>query len=136
MKKSRVLKNLLLVLVQFCLGATTACATLDDFWEGRARFEQVGELNYGELHPDGVPKAAAGWYAVANGRWYSFSRSVICDRPAHCAHDRTEVSVSESRDKGRTWSKPVIAASPGASASGDDCVILDGSTFHDRSTGI
>jgi hypothetical protein len=46
------------------------------------------------------------------------------------------VLVRESRDKGRTWSNPVTAASPGAGAAGDGCAILDGSTFYDRSSGI
>jgi len=132
-----VLNRLVQWLAPLCLGVTAACAqpTLDDFWDGRARFEQVGELNYGRLHPDGVPIAAAGWYAAAEGRWYAFSRTVIFNRPAYCAHDHTEVVVSESRDKGRTWSNPIVAVSPGASASGDGCAILDGSTFYDRSNG-
>lgn len=133
-----VLKSLIQLLVPLCLGVTTACAqpTLDDLWEGRARFEQVGELNYGALHADGVPKAAAGWYTASVGRWYAFSRSVVVDRSAHCPLDHTEVIVSESRDKGRTWSTPVVAASPGASAAGDGCAILDGSTFYEQSSGI
>ncbi len=132
-----MVKRLLQLFAPLCLAATSACAqpTLDDLWEGRARLEQVGELNYGGLHSDGVPMAAAGWYAVAGGRWYAFSRKVIFDRPAYCANDHTQVIVSESRDKGRTWSTPVVAASPGASAKGDGCTVLDGSTFHDRASG-
>lgn len=132
-----VLKSLFQLLVPMCVGATTACAqpTLDDLWEGRARFEQVGELNYGALHADGVPKAEAGWYTASGGRWYAFSRSVIANRSANCPLDHTEVMVSESRDKGRTWSTPLVAASPGTSAAGDGCAILDGSTFHDQSSG-
>lgn len=130
-------KRLIQFLGLLCFGATSACGqpTLDDLWEGRARMVQVGELNYGGLHADGVPKASAGWYAVREGRWYAFSRSVVLDGAAHCPNDRTEVIVSESRDKGRTWSEPVVAASPGASAAGDGCAILDGSTFYDGSTG-
>lgn len=115
------LRRLIQTLVALCFGVTSACgqATLNDLWEGRARFEQVGELKYGAQWSNGVPKEIAGWYAVANGRWYAFSRSVITARPAYCPHDSVEVLVSESRDKGRTWSNPVTAVSPGASAAGD-----------------
>jgi hypothetical protein len=119
------------------LGTTSACAqpTLDDLWQGKAHFRQVGELNYGGLHADGVPKASAGWYAVADGRWYAFSRTVIPRREARCASDHTQVVVSESRDQGRSWSAPVVAAAPASSRAGDGCAILDGSTFYDRSDG-
>lgn len=130
-------RQLLNAIVPLCFGATAACGqpTLEDLWEGRARFEQVGELEYGPLHPNGVAIEHAGWYAVANGRWYAFSRAPIGPKPAYCPHDHAAVHVRESADKGRSWSKAVTAAAPGWSASGDGCAVLDGSSFYDRSTG-
>lgn len=132
-----MLRKLLQSFALFFSGITTACGhpTLDDLWDGRARLEQVGELNYGGLHENGVPKVSAGWYTVADGRWFAFGRLVPLNRPSYCPNDHTEVIVTESRDKGRTWSAPVTAVSPGASTSGDGCAILDGSTFYDGTTG-
>ncbi|MGE6693717.1 hypothetical protein ACQKE8_14860 [Sphingobium limneticum] len=131
-----IIRRILACLTSLFLMVPVACSqpTLDDLWQGKAHLEPVGELDYGGQHDDGVPKAASAWYAVADGRWYAFSRFVRFDRPADCPHDYVEIRVSESRDKGRTWSEPVVAVSPGASRVGDGCIIMDGNSFYDRTT--
>lgn len=109
--------------------------TLDDFWAGKAHFQQQAELTVGEVN-HGVPAESATWFITKDGIWYAFSRVVISVQTPRCQHDHTRVVVRESRDKGRTWINPVTAIEPGSSRSGDGCAVLDGSTYYDASVGV
>ena len=107
--------------------------TLNDLWLGRAHFEQIGEIRFGEDKP-GVPSETATWYAVREGHWFAFSRVIVNPPPPACPSEHREIVVRESADKGRTWSPAVTAVQPGTSSKGDGCAVLDGSSYYDRAS--
>jgi hypothetical protein len=107
---------------------------LGDFWQGKAHFEQVGEIALNKP-PYNAPQEDSGWVATMNGKWYLFDRDRLYPKPADCPHVHTRIVVRESSDQGRTWSNPAtVVASPGDSPAGDGCQILDGSSYFDRDT--
>jgi hypothetical protein len=125
--------SLLLLLSTGSSSVAFAQPTLNDLWAGRAHFEQVSEIKFGEDKP-GVPSETATWYAVKDGRWFAFSRVIVIPPPPACPSEHRRVVVRESLDKGRTWSPPVLAVEPGMSTKGDGCAVLDGSSYYDRDT--
>lgn len=131
-KRSLVLAlQCLFVLVSSCFAVPSdATVTLDDFWAGRAHFEQIGELKFGDSARGGAAESSS-WFAAKDGVWYVFNRVTVRPSLPACAHDHTRVVVRESRDKGKSWSPAEIAVEPGASPKGDGCAILDGSTIYD-----
>jgi hypothetical protein len=114
--------------------SVAAQPTLDDFWNGKAHFEQVGALSWSAKA--GQRNESSGWYAVRNGAWYVFNRATIDEKVDYCPRDHARIVVRESRDKGRTWSQPVTAVEPGDSPGGDDCAALDGATYFDSASGV
>ena len=124
----------------FALLCLSACApasakpTLDDLWRGKAHLEQVGELSFGQ-DVRGRASETASWFVARHGVWFAFSRANAARPASLCKNDHMQVVVRESRDKGRSWSSPVVAASPGISREGDGCAILDGSSFYDQASG-
>ena len=119
-----------LVLVQCSAPATT----LDGLWNGTAHFEQVGTLDW-EPVPPARSAEQASWFAVHDGIWYAFNRVTLPDAVSGCPQDHAGVVVRQSKDHGRTWSDPVSAITPGTSAAGDGCAVLDGSSYFDVPTG-
>lgn len=108
-------------------------ATLDDLWQGRAHFVEVGRLDW-TVSPHGDATESSGWVSVSEGVWYLFNRRTTEHATAGCAYDHTAVVVRTSRDQGATWSDPVTAVEPGASVA-DGCAILDGTSVRDPATG-
>ena len=116
------------------LTSSTSCAkpTLDEFWTGNAHFEQIGQFNWqdnADQHSE-----SAGWFIVRNGIWYVFNRAYLNRKVNYCPLDYARIVVRQSIDKGKSWSKPVVAVEPGGSPGGDDCNALDGSTYFDQAT--
>ena len=114
--------------------APPAAPRIDDLWSNRAHFEQVRELDFGQDR-SAASSETASWFIAANGRWFAFSRVGIFPSIANCPHEHMRVVVRESQDKGKTWSKPIVAVEPGTSEKGDGCAVLDGSTYYDAISG-
>ncbi|MDI1295854.1 MAG: sialidase family protein [bacterium] len=130
----RCIVTIAAMLVGLCVIAPLSAApTVDDLWNGKAHFEQVGELNWSAA--PGQRDESAGWFTVRDGVWYAFNRAYINAKVDYCSLDHTRVVVRESRDDGKSWSKPVVAIEPGDSRMGDECSALDGSSYYDAPTG-
>lgn len=112
--------------------ALSVPANMRDLWDGRAHFREVGTIEWTDA--PGQHSEIGTWYAVRGQAWYAFSRAYPNARNPACSGDYTRVVVRESRDHGATWSNPTTAVNPGASAAGDGCAILDGSSFYDAGT--
>ena len=113
-------------------GPVQAMPTLDDLWSGKAHLEQVGKLDWQNM-PD-QHSESAGWFAVRKGVWYVFNRAYLNRKVDYCPLDYARIVVRQSRDQGKSWSKPIVAVEPGDSPGGDDCNALDGSTYFDQAT--
>jgi hypothetical protein len=129
------LPSLLLLLSCSLPSSTLAQVSLDDFWAGKAHFEQVREITFGNSDRGGAAESSS-WFTVRAGTWYAFNRVTVRPASPLCPSNHTRVVVRESRDKGRSWSPAVVAVEPGTSAHGDGCAVLDGSTFYSPNDGI
>ncbi|MGJ8481964.1 hypothetical protein [Sphingobium yanoikuyae] len=126
--------GLLLIGIMNALHESASAVTVDDFWRGTAHFEQVGEIDW-VTAPHGNTAESSSWFSVRSNIWYAFNRVGIPDSQAGCPSTHMRIVVRESRDQGRNWSGPEVAAEPGDSVNGDGCAILDGSAFFDDMTG-
>jgi len=126
---------LLLLAIMNALHGSASAVTVDDFWRGTAHFEQVGEIDWVEA-PHGNTAESSSWFSVRSNVWYAFNRVAIPDPEGGCPSTHMRIVVRESRDQGKSWSSPEVAAEPGDSVKGDGCAILDGSAFFDEMTGI
>ncbi|MET3763019.1 hypothetical protein [Sphingomonas sp. UYEF23] len=114
------------------LFAVAKTASLLDLWKGHAHFRQVGTIEWTDA--PGQHSEIGTWYAVRGKAWYAFSRAYLNTPNPTCPGDNTRVVVRESKNHGKTWSKPTSIVDPGASPAGDGCAILDGSSFYDLPT--
>jgi hypothetical protein len=126
--------GLLLLEIMNALDQSASAVTVDDFWRGAAHFEQVGEIDWAAA-PDGNTTESSSWFTVRSNVWYAFNRIAIPDPQRRCPSTHMRIIVRESRDRGKSWSNPQVAAEPGDSATGDGCAILDGSALFDNMTG-
>jgi hypothetical protein len=106
-------------------------ATLADYWAGNARWALARKLTGTDLAQDAF--ASGVHMEIVGDRWYLFNRG-----PAggSCPDGelRVGVQVRESRDRGATWSPPVLAVDPAAAAPWS-CAASDGDAFYDEARG-
>jgi hypothetical protein len=113
---------------------------MDDFWQGKAHFEEVGNLDWTKP-PYNSPSEGWGWFGnpmpFPGGTWYLFNRQWQTkeEKPAYCPKVGWRIVVRESTDQGRSWSNPaVLAATPRPESAPDACGVVDGSSYYDRDT--
>jgi hypothetical protein len=108
-----------------------APATLADYWRGDARWAFERKLTAAQLGQAGPQSGAH--MEVKGHRWYLFNR---VERPGTCpsGEPRLGVQVRESRDRGATWSAPVIVLDP-TPGSAWSCAASDGDAFYDEARG-
>jgi hypothetical protein len=111
-------------------------ATLDDYWNGRARWEPVRTLSL----------AATGWtygyqagahLEIRGGTWYLFSRKIHWGGGAsYCGPftDPLGTEVRASTDEGATWSEPVEIVVP-REGTPWECAATDGDAWYDEAAG-
>lgn len=127
------MNRLILPLLLLTGGAAGNALTLDNVWNRTAHFQQVGILNW-EKAPGGSPSEGSSWFLVQDRKWYAFSRREATHRRSHCPADQWEIVARESTDNGKSWTTPIIIASPGQSNHGDGCAVVDGDTYFDSAT--
>src|SRR5262249_40958805 len=107
-------------------------ATLDDYWNGRARWSLLRSYT---LANTGWPYGygAGAHITIVGGAWYLFGRFVEGPAPSYCQSLGTVAlgtQVRKSTDKGVTWSAPVEII-PAAQGTPWECAATDGDAVYD-----
>jgi len=114
-------------------GAAAAPATLDDFWQGRARWELVRRYTLaGTGWPYGY--GAGAHLTIVDDTWHLFSRTIHWGDACGAMTDRLGTAVRTSTDRGVTWSDPVEIIVP-RDGTPWACAATDGDAAFDAATG-
>ena len=110
------------------LGKPNTIATMEDFWQGKARWQ---------LDRVWTPANTGGEYgfnagsriAIVKGTWYLFYRKIYKDKCPGTPWEKLGTVVRRSMDKGITWSDPVDVVIP-TSGTPWSCMGTDGDIFY------
>ncbi|MDD4976197.1 MAG: hypothetical protein PHY93_17705 [Bacteriovorax sp.] len=108
--------------------------SLSALWNGTAHFEYMKRDDFiGSIGYDGNTSSQV----AIDGIWYAFNRQYlpVANTPVSCRPiigQTLQEVVRKSTDQGKTWSEPVLIASP----TGSGCAVVDGGAFYDSETAI
>jgi hypothetical protein len=110
---------------------------MDQLWQGTARFQNIVNMQIQTVPDNGAPFVTgmnAGTQIVPmNGVWYLFNRESNYAPPSPlCPPGMARIVVRKSTDRGKTWSKEVVIASPDGAK--HECTLADGHAFWDAET--
>ena len=105
--------------------------TMNELWNQKAHFE-IRKRDSFLFNTLGDSSTSS--LVVLDGKWYAFNRQAVPTPTACNAIGALQVVVRESRDRGVSWSDPVVVAAPtGGDGSGfEGCMIVDGGAFYDQ----
>ena len=102
-------------------------ATLENFWNGTANFEQIRRISADDTSHNGLRGIIA-----LNGVWYQFAEQSA--PAADTSYTGTRDVVLKSTDQGATWSAPQVIATPTSGTPWATDASDGGTPYYDAST--